>query len=46
MITWDDYYRVEMERRERSKKRCEKAASIVIFLFVFVNIVCFIGASL
>lgn len=46
MIRWDEYYDNEMKKIEKSKRQLEKAAFFIIFLITFVNVVCYIGASL
>jgi hypothetical protein len=44
MITWREYYDIEMKKIEKSKIRCEKAFIFVILLYVIAQ--CFIGLML
>lgn len=46
MMTWNEYYNSEMERIEKSKRRCEEAFYYVVFVYLIVQIVCIIGANL
>lgn len=46
MEAWSEYYEHEMEKIDRSKRRCKMAYILVITIWVIVQIICVVGESI